>query len=253
MPAPVFEVRHLNKSFQRSDSSDSIAVLQNINFRLLEGEFLGIVGPSGCGKTTLLKIIAGLEPADNGKLLDQTIQPIGMVFQKPLLFPWRSVIGNVAFGLLCQGKSKKRAYAEALDILVEMDLQEFVDYFPHQLSIGMQQRVSIARALLLSPRILLMDEPFSALDAPTRRKFQKLLLSLWHQHGFSVIFVSHSWEEIAYLADRVIVLSHRPSTIIETIEIPFSRPRGNTHSEQSDLLKWSFDHSHENKKIKEYA
>ena len=226
----VLEVKNLGKVFP-SPRGDVIA-LQNINFSVRRREFITIIGPSGCGKSTLARIIAGLEPHSSGEMLLDG-RPVtgpdrdrGMVFQGYTLFPWLSVVRNVMFGPSLAGHTNAAAESEARQWLEVVGLSASADAYPHQLSGGMKQRVAIARALANRPRILLMDEPFGALDAQTRVALQQHLLQIWMNVNVTVIFITHDLDEAALLADRVIVLAARPGRIQEIVEVPLPIPRG---------------------------
>jgi NitT/TauT family transport system ATP-binding protein len=207
----------------------TVHALSDINLTLGDGEFLSVVGASGCGKSTLLRIVAGLEPATAGELtLDNA--PLhgpgrdrGMVFQQYTLYPWLSALENVEFGL--RNLPKKERADVARRFLHVVGLTDFAGSYPFQLSGGMQQRVAIARALALRPSILLMDEPFGALDAQTRSLMQELLLSIWEQDRLSVLFVTHDIDEAIFLADRICVLATKPGRVREFIDVPLPRPR----------------------------
>ena len=195
------------------------------------GQFVCILGPSGCGKSTLLGALAGhLVPSQgtlhmDGQVVVGPSQQRGMVFQQHTLFPWRSVRENVAFGLKMRGVGKAERLAAADEILALVGLQGFAEHWPNQLSGGMQQRVEIARVLINRPRLLLMDEPFGALDALTRMNMQALLLDIWTQIRTTVVFVTHDIDEALFLADRILVMSPRPGRIIEDFTLSFPRPR----------------------------
>ena len=205
--------------------------VQSVDFAIKPGEFVCILGPSGCGKSTLLGALAGhITPSHGNLTLDG--EPIknpsperGMVFQHHTLFPWRSALDNVAFGLKMRGVNKIERRAQALEMLKLVGLEDSAKRWPSQLSGGMQQRVEIARVLINKPRLLLMDEPFGALDAQTRLKMQQLLLSIWSRIRTSVVFVTHDIDEALFLADRILVMSPRPGKIIEDLRVDFSRPR----------------------------
>jgi NitT/TauT family transport system ATP-binding protein len=206
--------------------------VKNVNFDIGASEFLCIVGPSGCGKSTLLNIIAGfLTPAAGeirigGKAVTGHGMDRGVVFQDfAQLFPWRTALGNVAFGLEMKGIGKEERDRIAREQLRLVKLEKFTASFPHHLSGGMQQRVAIARALAYNPSVLLMDEPFAALDALTRDDMQRLLADVWRETRKTVIYVTHNVAEAAYLADRVIVMSPHPGTVKADIKVPLSRPR----------------------------
>jgi len=220
----LLEVKTLGKSF-----GETVA-LKDINFCTHRREFLCIVGPSGCGKSTLVRILAGLEQQSSGQvLLDGA--PVrgpgrdrGMVFQGYTLFPWLTVKKNVMFGLVNQA-GRTEAEREALQWLQLIGLEKFADSYPHQLSGGMKQRVAIARALANQPRILLMDEPFGALDAQTRARMQTHLLEIWRKIDITIIFITHDLDEAIFLADRILVLKPHPGEVQELIEVPVPRPR----------------------------
>lgn len=205
-------------------------VLKRINLKVESGEFLCIVGPSGCGKTTLLNLIAGFLKPTAGEIIlrglrERQTPPIAMVFQEYALFPWRKVIDNVCFGLEMAGVEKERRYASARRYLDLVGLSEYERHYPRELSGGMKQRVAIARALTNEPEILLMDEPLGSLDAQTRVILQRELVRIWEQTKKTIIYVTHSIDEAAYLGDRVLVLSTKPTEIREEININLPRPR----------------------------
>ena len=224
------EIDRVSLSYVRSDGS-AIDALSATTIAIERDSFLSIVGPSGCGKTTLLKVIGDLlqpttgqvriggEPASN---LRRTRQ-IGNMFQDPVLLPWRTVADNITFLAELAGRSVPRAEVETLADLV--GLEGFLDRYPHELSGGMKQRAALARALVLDPRLLLMDEPFGALDEITRQRMNTELLRIWSERRKTVIFVTHSLSEAVYLSDRVIVLSPRPGQIVADIRVPLARPR----------------------------
>lgn len=219
-------------------------VIEDLNLEVTPGSFVCILGPSGCGKSTLLGALAGHLSPQSGELAvdgERVIGPSparGMVFQQHTLLPWRSIIDNVAFGLKMQGVPKHERYALAREMLNLVGLEGVEDLWPKALSGGMQQRVEIARVLINRPRILLMDEPFGALDAQTRLRMQELLMSIWEQLRTTVIFVTHDIDEALFLADRVLVMSARPGRFIEDVTLDFVRPR---HPE-SLLTSASFAH-----------
>lgn len=215
--------------------SGSVSALSNVNFAVASGEFVSIVGASGCGKTTLLKIIDGLIPPSSGCVtLDgrEVHGPgpnRGFVFQSDSLLPWRTIVDNVQIGLELQGKPKKSNREAALQALRRVGLESFASAYPDVLSGGMRQRANLARALVISPEIFLMDEPFAALDSQTREIMQSELIRIWNMDGIerkTVLFVTHQIDEAVYLSDRVIVMSARPGRVREEIEIDIPRPRG---------------------------
>jgi NitT/TauT family transport system ATP-binding protein len=225
----ILDVQHLNKFFGAGPRSTT--ALNDINFCTHRREFLCIVGPSGCGKTTLVRILAGLEEKNSGQVLLQgkaVTEPgsdRGMVFQGYTLFPWLTVKKNVMFGLEVNGHGKDESERQALQWLQLIGLERFADAYPHQLSGGMKQRVAIVRALANQPRILLMDEPFGALDAQTRCRMQAHLLEIWRKIDITIVFITHDLDEAIFLADRILVLSAHPGEVRELIEVPVPRPR----------------------------
>jgi len=205
--------------------------LRGIDFAIRRREFVCVIGPSGCGKSTLIRILAGLETHSSGEVLLDG-RPVkgpgrdrGMVFQGYSLFPWLTVKKNVMFGPEMSGRGSHEAEQDALMWLDLVGLSRFADAYPHQLSGGMRQRVAIARALVNQPRILLMDEPFGALDAQTRSKMQSHLLDIWKNIDITVLFITHDLDEAIYLADRILVLKAHPGEVQEFIEVPVPRPR----------------------------
>ena len=219
------------------------AALQQLNFQARQGEFVAIVGPSGCGKSTLLRLVAGLSEPSAGAIafLGWPAPPrCAMVFQEASLFPWLRVIDNVAFGLEMQGIPLAARRQQALALLQRLGLGPFAHHYPHELSGGMRQRVGIGRAWITEPEILLMDEPFRALDAQTRLIMQQELLQLWQERRTLVIYVTHDIDEALLLADRVLVMSGRPGQIREEITVPLPRPRDLMGRQQTEVeeLKW---------------
>ena len=225
----LLKVDSLKKKFQ--DREGEIVALGNISFSVHQREFICVIGPSGCGKSTLIRIIAGLEKQTSGSLLldskpiDSPGSDRGMVFQNYTLFPWLTIKKNIMFGLIMSKTDRQEANTKAMDWLELVGLSEFSDLYPHQLSGGMKQRVAIARALATRPRILLMDEPFGALDAQTRAQMQSYLLQIWESIDITIIFITHDLEEAIYLADRIFVLGSSSNQLQEIVEIPVSRPR----------------------------
>ena len=216
--------------FKAKDREPVIA-LSNFNLDIAQGEFVSIVGPSGCGKSTFLNIVLGLiEPASgviqlNGTRISGPGQERAMVFQEFGLLPWRSVTANVELGLELKGVSSAKRAARAKELINLVGLEGFENHYPHELSGGMKQRVGLARALATEPEVLLMDEPFAALDAQTRDLMQSELLQIWERSKKTVLFVTHSIEEAAYLSDRVIVMTARPGRTKDVIQIDLPRPR----------------------------
>jgi len=221
------ECRHIVKFF--NNGSRSTRAVDDISFQTTEGEFLCILGPSGCGKTTLLKIIAGLMEPSSGEVIYDGKMSDGpknsMVFQEHGVFPWMNVIDNVAFGLEMRGVPRKERYERSLDFLKRVGLAKYATRNPHELSVGMRQRIAIARSFVNDPEILLMDEPFGSLDAQTRLILQDELLKIWSEHKKTVIFVTHDIDEAILLGDRVLVMTRGPGKIREVITVGISRPR----------------------------
>jgi NitT/TauT family transport system ATP-binding protein len=225
----ILEVRNLGKVFDTAGGRTQ--ALHDINFKVHRREFVCVIGPSGCGKSTLIRILAGLESHSSGEVLLDG-KPVtgpgrdrGMVFQGYSLFPWLTVKRNVMFGPEMSGSSRTTAEGHARQWLELVGLTKFADAYPHQLSGGMRQRVAIARALANEPRIMLMDEPFGALDAQTRSKMQSHLLDIWRNIDITMLFITHDLDEAIYLADRILVLKAHPGEVLEMIEVPTPRPR----------------------------
>src|SRR5947207_11385491 len=227
---PHIEIRDVSLAYETP--AGRVVGVQSASFNIEQSEFLCIVGPSGCGKSTLLNIIAGfLEPTGGviqigGKAVKGYGQDRGVVFQDfAQLFPWRTALGNVTFGLEMKGVGKAERDAIALEQLRLVKLEKFASAYPHHLSGGMQQRVAIARALAYNPSVLLMDEPFAALDAMTRDDMQRLLSEVWRETRKTVIYVTHNVAEAVYLADRVVVMTPHPGTVRTQVPIGLARPR----------------------------
>ena len=225
----ILRIQNLRKSF--GSNGGTHVVFDQVTLDIHRREFICVVGPSGCGKSTLARIVAGLDEASSGEVLldDHAVagpgSDRGMVFQGYTLFPWLTVKRNVMFGLRMGGKAEVSAEAEAREWLDMVGLAKFENLYPHELSGGMKQRVAIARALANNPRILIMDEPFAALDAQTRCNMQAYLLQIWKKVDVTVLFITHDLDEAAYLADRILVMGVNPGGVVEFIENPVSRPR----------------------------
>jgi NitT/TauT family transport system ATP-binding protein len=223
--------RDLSLTYVNESSQSSRTVLDGFDLSVREGEFLALLGPSGCGKSTFLNLLAGLVPptsgfiAIDGEPVSAARRKLGFVFQGYALFPWRTVRKNVETGLEIRGVKRAQRRSEAERFLHLVGLLDFADHYPHQLSGGMRQRVAIARVLAYGPEILLMDEPFGALDAQTREALQQELLDIWERSAKTVVFVTHSIDEAIFLADRVAVVGRRPGRVKEIIEIGLPRPR----------------------------
>jgi ABC-type nitrate/sulfonate/bicarbonate transport system ATPase subunit len=232
-------IRNVSRTFPAADGQ-CVNALENINIEIEDayssagrdvGEFRVLLGPSGCGKSTLLRLIAGLDRADSGEVLVNEA-PVkgpgkdrGMVFQKYTSFPWLTVAGNIAYGLKINGVPEEKRKETVAQLIQAIGLSGFENAYPETLSGGMQQRVAIARTLALRPSVILMDEPFGALDAQTRSEMQQLLLKVWDETASTILFVTHDVEEAIYLADRIFIMSAHPGTIVEDVQVPFDRPR----------------------------
>jgi len=227
----ILDVQGLTKTFTAPGGASTLA-LSDVSFRVHRRELMCVIGPSGCGKSTLARLVAGLEEPNGGQMLLDG-KPIagpgsdrGMVFQSYTLFPWLTVLKNVMFGLeVGKGVSATEAEEDARVWLQLVGLTKFASSYPHQLSGGMKQRVAIARALANRPRILLMDEPFGALDAQTRCQMQSYLLQIWKQVDITIMFITHDLDEAIYLADRILILDAHPGRLREVMEVPVPRPR----------------------------
>jgi len=225
----VMSIAGLGRDYESAHGC--VTALSNVSFGVRSREFISVIGPSGCGKSTLIRIVAGLEPPSSGEVLIDG-RPVGgpgadrgMVFQGYTLFPWLTVKRNVMFGLRMKGTPRAKAASLALEWLELVGLADFADHYPAQLSGGMKQRVAIARALANEPRILLMDEPFGALDAQTRASMQSHLLKIWESVDVTILFITHDLDEAIYLSDRIVVLGSNPGRILEIIEVPVARSR----------------------------
>jgi NitT/TauT family transport system ATP-binding protein len=242
---PLLKAESLYKTFDSSHNGHLLA-LANISFTVSAREFLCIVGPSGSGKTTLLQILAGLLPPTKGQVwlagapLTEPRPEISIVFQKPNLMPWRTVLDNVLLPLQIQAVPAAEAQRRSQEVLALVGLSEFATAYPKQLSGGMEQRVAVARALIQQPQILLLDEPFGALDALTRERLNLELLRLWHSRNLTAIMVTHNIREAVFLADRVLVLSPRPAVIAAEfkVDLPRPRPKGIEYSEAFGQLAY---------------
>ncbi len=232
VPASAWlEASRISKVYRRTTTGERTVALKDVSLQVEERQFVSLVGPSGCGKTTFLKILDGLIAPTRGEILLRGRPMQGeahdraMVFQEASLFPWFTIARNVGYGLECQGVNKSESQERALRYIDLVGLGGFDRHFPHELSGGMQQRANLARALAVDPAVLLMDEPFAALDSQTRELMQAELLRIWSETTKTVIFVTHQIEEAVYLSDRVIVMSARPGRITADITIDLQRPR----------------------------
>ena len=234
-------VRNARKIYAAGDKS--VEALSEVNFDVARGEFVAILGPSGCGKSTLLMMCAGLEEATSGtvEVAGSTVTgphpSIGIMFQDPTLLPWKTVLQNVMFPAHILGQPDSEYRDRAHKLIDMVGLHGFETKRPHELSGGMRQRVAICRALLKDPDILLMDEPFSALDAITRDEMNEVLLDIWHSYAKTALFVTHSIREAVLLADRVLVMTRRPATVVADIRVPFGRPRDMSVIETPEFAK----------------
>jgi NitT/TauT family transport system ATP-binding protein len=236
----LLEISGLGKRFD--SKAGEVIALQDINLAVYRREFMCVLGQSGCGKSTLIRILAGLETPTSGEVLvdgEPVVGPgrdRGMVFQSYTLFPWLTVKQNVMFGPRMAGKHSATNEGEARQWLSLVGLDEFEDSYPHQLSGGMKQRAAIARALANGPRILLMDEPFGALDPQTRQQMQAYLLQIWKNVDITVFFITHDLDEAIFLSDRILVLDPRPGRVREIVEVPVSRPRDHDQLRSPEFL-----------------
>jgi NitT/TauT family transport system ATP-binding protein len=240
----VLAVENLSKVWSPG-TARAVTALENFTFSIQQGEFVSVIGPSGCGKSTLLYTIAGLEEPTAGRILLDG-EPIAgpnpdrqLIFQEASLFPWLSVLDNVAWGLRIKGMPKSERNDRAMHFIRKVGLADSIKKHPHELSGGMKQRAAIARALALEPRILLMDEPFAALDVQTRYLMQRFVLDLWSSTQSTIIFVTHHIDEAIFLADRVLVLTARPGRILEQVPVDLPRPRDIT-SKAFDAYRSAF-------------
>lgn len=247
-----FQLNHVQKSFVLEDAQ--IQVLKDIDLKAEPGEFISIVGASGCGKSTLIRILAGLEKASAGEVLvdDKTvIKPtvkVGMIFQEARLFPWLSVEKNIAFGLR-DSVNKEEKQAKAAEMIQLIGLQGFEKAIPKQLSGGMQQRVNIARALINKPDILLLDEPFGALDALTRITMQNEVLKIWEKEKTTMVLITHDIDEAIFLSDRIVILSDKPGIISKVIEVKMGKPRDRSSYDFMQIRRTIYNEFFENSTV----
>jgi NitT/TauT family transport system ATP-binding protein len=250
---PKIRFERVTKKFVPRRGGAEIDALVDLDLDINENEFVCLVGPSGCGKSTLLNLLAGFEQPSSGRVLFDGASVAapdpdrGVVFQDGALFPWLTVMGNVCYGPLRRREVEKDYLPRAKALLAQVGLSKFTDSMPSELSGGMRQRVAIARALINRPHVLLMDEPFGALDAQTRVLMQELLLDVWQRERRTVVFVTHDVDESVFLADRVVAMSRRPGRILADVRVPLARPRGyelmttpaftNTKAQVLDLVR----------------
>jgi len=239
---PILRIEALRKDFPTNNGT-VVEAVSEVTFPVSENDFVCIVGPSGCGKSTLLRMIAGLEAATAGTIvyrgekISRPLKEIGMVFQEYSLLPWRNVLDNVALGPEFLGAPRAERETKATEYLRLVGMEDFSRAFPHELSGGMRQRVAIVRALANDPDVLLMDEPFGALDAHTRILLQKELLRIWERHRKTILFVTHGVDEAIYLADRIMIMSARPGRILDVIDVDMERPRLRAHPSYGPLAE----------------
>lgn len=235
----ALELRKVGKTF-RSDTGAEVKALEDVNFLVRRGEFITLIGSTGCGKTTLLNLIAGLDTPDEGCLqLGRELRfgdNIAHVFQHYTLFPWRTALSNVSFGLQMRGIPRKERLKQATSLLIKVGLKGFENAYPHELSGGMRQRAAIAQTLAIEPKLLLMDEPFGAVDDLTRAELQQMLTDVWQENQTTVIFVTHNIDEAIVLGSRVLIFSERPGRIACEFKIDLPRPRNKIAKEFTDLF-----------------
>ena len=236
--APKLKISHLGKTF------NDLHALQDVNLDVERGEFISVVGPSGCGKTTFLRIVAGLEPASSGEVLldgravHRPGGDRGFVFQNDSLLPWRTVFANAIIGREVAGQVGAAERQRTMELLKLVGLEGFENYHPRKLSGGMRQRVNLARALAIDPEILLMDEPFSSLDAQTREIMQTELMRIWEEGRNTVLFVTHQIDEAVFLSDRVLVFARRPGRLLESVVIELLRPRALAIKRTAEFVRY---------------
>ncbi|MBP2172997.1 ABC transporter ATP-binding protein [Methanococcus voltae] len=240
----TLQIKNVTK---RYTGKNEVLAVDNVSLEIGENEFISIVGPSGCGKSTLLRMVAGLESITdgeiifNGKKVEGTNAERGMVFQQYTLMPWRTVLQNITFGLEVKNIPKEERLTIARKYIQMIGLEDFENSYPYELSGGMQQRVAIARTLANDPQIVLMDEPFGALDAQTRSMLQNHLLKIWETDKKTILFITHSVDEAIYLSDKVVIMSARPGKIKEIVDINIERPRSRISAEFLDYKKRIYD------------
>jgi len=233
----LIQLKDIVKTYEDPKRKTKLLAIDNVSLEVEENEFLCILGPSGCGKSTLLNMIAGFEKQTSGsvhmnnKLITKPGADRGVVFQQPTLMPWLTVWENVSFHLMLEGVSKAERKKRSLEYIEMVGLKGFENHFPYELSGGMNQRVGIARALMLNPSAILMDEPFASIDAQTKSDMQEELVKLWEKHKITVIFITHSIDEALILGTKVAVMTRRPGTIREMMPINLPRPRDVTSDE----------------------
>ncbi len=237
------ELVGIKKTFIDEKQGKETTAIAHIDLQIEEGQFISIVGPSGCGKTTLLRIVSGLEKSFEGEVFldgQKILKPnheVALVFQQYALFPWRTMCENVEMGLEIMGTSKLERRRMAEEYIRSFGMNGFEDQYPCQLSGGMQQRVAIARSLIMNPKVVLMDEPFGSLDSQTRNDMQEFLMDLWLKRNLTIIFVTHNVDEAVFLSDRIVVLSKRPARVLRVFEFNSPRPRDRTSKVANDIRR----------------
>ncbi|RPI95366.1 MAG: ABC transporter ATP-binding protein [Chloroflexi bacterium] len=244
--SPCLEVRGVSKTFH--DGGRPVVALEDVSFAAYPGEFITVIGPSGSGKSTLFNLLTGLTPPDSGTIViegeavrRQDAGRVGYMPQRDLLLPWRSVLNNVILGPEIDGRSKRAARQQARDLMPLFGLDGFENAFPETLSGGMRQRAALLRTFLTGRDVLLLDEPFGALDALTRRELQRWLLGVWSRFRKTILFITHDVEEAVYLADRVLVFSARPGRITKELHVDLPRPRETVSLLSEDLRRLEAD------------
>ncbi|RDV02032.1 ABC transporter ATP-binding protein [Undibacter mobilis] len=244
---PKVQISGVRMEYRRKSDETATVALDGVNLSIEAGKFVALVGPSGCGKTTLIKIVDGLiKPSSGSIVIDgKAVSGPGpdraMVFQDASLLPWRTVFDNVIYGLECQGRVTDASRQRVSELLQLVGIAKFARHYPHELSGGMQQRVNIARALAVDPEVLIMDEPFAALDAQTRELMQQELLRIWSESNKTVLFVTHQINEAVYLADEVVILGSRPGRIKRCVDIKLDRPRPLSIKRDLNFLRYEDD------------
>lgn len=237
------ELVGIKKTFIDEKQGKETSAIAHIDLQIEDGQFISIVGPSGCGKTTLLRIISGLEKSFEGEVFldgQKILKPnheVALVFQQYALFPWRTMCQNIEMGLEIMGIGKLERRSMAEEYIRSFGMNGFEDQYPCQLSGGMQQRVAIARSLIMNPKVVLMDEPFGSLDSQTRNDMQEFLMDLWLKRNLTIIFVTHNVDEAVFLSDRIVVLSKRPARVLRAFEFNSPRPRDRTSKVANDIRR----------------
>ena len=240
---PIINIKNLSKSFIDESSNENTMILHHIDFHMNDGEFVSLIGPSGCGKSTLLNIISGLDNPDNGEINISDIQSnnrlgkLSYMQQKDLLLPWKTVLDNSILGLEVQNENKRVSEQKAVELLETFGLSGYENYYPNQISGGMRQRASFLRTILTNNKILLLDEPFSALDSITRSQMQKWLLKLWEQFNKTILLVTHDIDEAIFLSDRIYVMQNNTTNSIQIINVELPRPRTREIVLESSFIK----------------